>query len=69
MWEQAEILCEGTEERKESRIQTLIFQYETFKAKLDEDMAHIYDRFNKLINDLKSYGKIYESKELSKKFL
>lgn len=69
IWETIEILCEGTEEVKENQRQLLVSQYETFMSKQNESITEVFERFNKLINDLQMHGKQYETKEKNLKFL
>ena len=52
IWEIIEILCEGTTEVKDNQKQILVSQYESFMAKPNESIIEVFERFNKLINDL-----------------
>ena len=38
-------------------------------AKSNESITEVFERFNKLINDLQLHGKYYETKEVNLKFL
>ena len=69
IWEKIEILCEGTEEVRSNQRQILVSQYETFMAKPKESITDVFERFNKLINDLQLHGKYYEAHEINLKFL
>ena len=69
MWDTLIILFEGTYEVKRNRRSLLIQQYEMFTSKSGESISEIYDRFNCLINDLKSHGTEYENEDVLLKFL
>ena len=69
IWEKIEILCEGTEEVRSNQRRILISQYEGFMAKPKESIIDVFERFNKLINDLQLHDKYYEAKEVNLKFL
>ena len=47
----------------------LISQYEGFIAKPKESIIDVFERFNKLINDLQLHDKYYEAEEVNLKFL
>ncbi|KAL8118766.1 hypothetical protein AgCh_016318 [Apium graveolens] len=65
IWEKIEILCEGTEEVRSNQRRILISQYEGFMAKPKESITDVFERFNKLINDLQLHDKYYEAEEWS----
>ncbi|XP_074348999.1 uncharacterized protein LOC141688727 [Apium graveolens] len=69
IWEKIEILCEGTEEVRSNQRRILISQYESFMAKHKEGITEIFERFNKLINDLQLHDKLYEVEEVNLRFL
>ncbi|KAL8134684.1 hypothetical protein AgCh_009639 [Apium graveolens] len=48
---------------------TIISQYEGFMAKPKESITDVFERFNKLINDLQLHEKYYEAEEVNLKFL
>ena len=52
IWEKTEILCEGTEEVRSNQRRILVSQYEGFMAKPKEGTTEVFERFNKIINDL-----------------
>ena len=62
-------MCEGTNQVKESRIDMLVHSYELFKMNSDESISSMFTRFTKIINSLKSLGKIYTNSELVRKIL
>ncbi|KAL8126037.1 hypothetical protein AgCh_013361 [Apium graveolens] len=69
IWEKIEILCEGTEEVRSNQRRILISQYEGFMVKPKEGITDVFERFNKLINDLQLYDKFYDVEEVNLKFL
>ncbi|KAL8108664.1 hypothetical protein AgCh_024938 [Apium graveolens] len=69
IWENIEILCEGTEEVRSNQRRILISQYEGFMAKPNEGITDVFERFNKLINDLQLHDKFYDVEEVNLKFL
>ena len=69
IWETIEIINEGTEEVRENKLEILTSQYEHFKSNPSEGITEVFERYNKLINDLNLNGKHYTIKEINKKFL
>ncbi|KAL8097520.1 hypothetical protein AgCh_030590 [Apium graveolens] len=69
IWEKIEILCEGIEEVRSNQRRILILQYEGFMAKPKESIIDVFERFDKLINDLQLHDKYYEAEEVNLKFL
>ena len=69
MWDTIELLMEGTTEVKENRLDILTSQYEAFKSLPGENISQVFERYNKLLNDLNLHGKIYSSRELNRKFM
>ena len=68
MWETIEIVNEGTEEVRENKMEILVSEYEHFKSKPGEGITEVFERYNRLINDLNIHGKYYTLKEINKKF-
>jgi len=50
MWDTLEILHEGTDDVKQSKINTLVQQYELFRMEDGESISSIQMRFNHIIN-------------------
>ncbi|KAL8154998.1 hypothetical protein AgCh_000387 [Apium graveolens] len=69
IWKGIEILCEGTEEVRSNQRRILISQYEGFMAKPKESINDVFERFNKLKNDLQLHEKYYEAEEVNLNFL
>lgn len=69
MWDKLEVTYEGTSKEKETRINLLIHDYEFFQMKERESIEEIFARFNKIIGDLKVFGRHYSRDEQFQKFL
>ncbi|KAK1360632.1 hypothetical protein POM88_045106 [Heracleum sosnowskyi] len=69
IWDTIEIINEGTEEVREKKMEILTSSYEHFKSNPGEGISDVFERYNKLINDLNLHGKHYTIKEINKKFL
>ena len=69
VWDIVHIICEGTEQVRENKMQLLIQQYEHFYFNQSETLRDTYSRFQKLLNTLKLYGKVYSIKDANIKFL
>ncbi|KAK2967005.1 hypothetical protein RJ640_003361 [Escallonia rubra] len=69
MWRLLEVTHEDTNQVKETKINTLVQQYEAFKMKEHESINEMYSRFTLIINGLKLLGKIYPEKEVVRKVL
>ncbi|CAL5438164.1 unnamed protein product [Camellia sinensis] len=69
IWDKLEIIHEGTNHVKESKISMLIHDYELFKMKSHESISEMFYRFTSIINVLKSLGKIYTNTEMVRKIL
>ena len=60
---------EGTEDVKENRLDILTTQYEAFKSLPGESITSVFERLNKLLNELSLHGKRYAQKEINRKFM
>ena len=69
MWDTIKLLMEGTSEVKENRSEILTSQYEAFKSLPGESITQVFERYNKLMNDLNLHGKVYTSREVNRKFM
>ena len=69
IWDTLEVQCQGTREIKKNRIAILIQEYEYFKAKSDESLTDMYDRFLTLLNKLALVGHIYINEDSNTKFV
>ncbi|KAL5550641.1 hypothetical protein UlMin_000817 [Ulmus minor] len=69
IWYTLEVVHEGTNQVKESKISMLVHKYELFQMKHDESSTQMYTRFTDIINDLSSLGKEYSMSEKVRKIL
>nr|XP_016471667.1 PREDICTED: uncharacterized protein LOC107793756 [Nicotiana tabacum] len=69
MWDKLEVTYERTSKVKETRINLLVHDYELFQMKDGESIEEMYARFNKIIGDLKAFGRPYSSGEQVQKIL
>ncbi|KAL9261054.1 Retrovirus-related Pol polyprotein from transposon TNT 1-94-like protein [Drosera capensis] len=68
-WEALMLRNEGTNEIRENKKDVLIQQYELVSMRSDVDLTTFFERFNILINNLKTLGKTFENKEVNLKFV
>ena len=59
IWDTIEVINEGTKEVRENSIEIMTSQYEHFKSLPDEGISEVFERYNKLINDLNLHEKYY----------
>ena len=64
MWDTIGMIMEGTEEVRENRLDILTSQYEAFKSLPGESVTQVFERFNRLINELNIQGKKYPLREI-----
>ncbi|XP_074376921.1 uncharacterized protein LOC141718435 [Apium graveolens] len=64
-----ELLMEGTEDVREHRLDMLITQYEAFRSLPGEGVTSVYERLNRLLNEMSRHGKKYAQHEINRKFL
>ncbi|XP_009779465.2 uncharacterized protein LOC142175141 [Nicotiana tabacum] len=57
VWDKLEVTCDGTNKVKETRINLLIHDYELFQMKDRELVEEMFSPFNKIVRDLKSFGR------------
>ncbi|KAG8639484.1 hypothetical protein MANES_14G146816v8 [Manihot esculenta] len=69
IWDALVVTHEGTNQVKENKMESLIYQYELFKMKSDGTISQMYDRFIEIIGGMKSLGKTFTNEELVKKIL
>ena len=69
IWDTIRTLCERTEQVRENKIQLFVQQYEHFHFKAGESLNDTFSRFQKLLNALKLYGRVYQTKDTNLKFL
>ena len=69
MWEALETLHEGTDEVKQSKVNTLVQQYEFFCMKDGETICSMQMRFTHIVNKLQNLGKIISNQDCTNKIL
>ncbi|KAL8155337.1 hypothetical protein AgCh_000644 [Apium graveolens] len=69
VWDTVQVLCDGTKQVRENKIELLIQQYEHFNSEESESLTEIFNRFQKLLNALKLHGRVYQTKDSNLKFL
>ncbi|XP_075091499.1 uncharacterized protein LOC142171707 [Nicotiana tabacum] len=67
--DKVKVTYKGTGKVKDICINPLIRDYELFQMKDDESIEDMFDRFSKIVGDLKSFGRPYSSGEQIKKIL
>ena len=61
MRDKLEMTYEGTTKLKETRISSLVNEYELFKMTEDENVESIFSRFSKIVCELKSLEMVYSN--------
>src|SRR5947208_8629445 len=69
VWSTLDVICDGTESVRENKLQMLTQSYEWFLHKQGETFGDLFNRFNRLINDLKAHGKEFQRKDINNKFM
>ena len=69
IWRNLQITYQGTSQVKENKISLLVQKYKLFKMEEEEYIQNMFNRFNDIINGLKSLGKTYINQELVRKIL
>ncbi|KAF7833110.1 DUF4219 domain-containing protein/UBN2 domain-containing protein [Senna tora] len=64
MWDKLEVTHEGTSCKvKETKINMLVHDYELFMMKEDESIDDMFDRFSKIVGDLKALERPYSDRD------
>ena len=69
IWRLLEIIHEGNNQVKKSRINILVHDYELFSMKDFESIVEMFSRFMVVVNELESLGKTYIEVEKFMKIL
>jgi len=69
MWDALETLHKGTDEVKQSKINTLVQQYELFCMNDGETISSMQMRFTHIVNKLKNLGKTISNQDCTNKIL
>ena len=69
MWNKLVITYEGTTDIKDSRMDTLIQEYENFKLQEGENIIDMETRFTRIVDELSQLGKSYTRNEKNRRVL
>ncbi|KAL8093193.1 hypothetical protein AgCh_035182 [Apium graveolens] len=69
MWNKLVVTYEGTIDIKDSRMETLIQEYENFKLQERENIIDMETRFTRIIDELSQLGKNYTQNEKNRRVL
>ncbi|KAH9736367.1 hypothetical protein KPL71_018074 [Citrus sinensis] len=69
IWHKLEVLYEGTNQVKESKISRYTRQYELFQMEQNESVYYMYTRFTDIVNTLGAIGKTFSNSEKVKKII
>ena len=69
IWHTLEVIHEGTNQVKETKINHLIRSYEMFEMKDDESITSMYTRFTDIVNGLTSLDRPFKENELVNKIV
>ena len=69
IWERLCLTYEGTNEVKETRINTLLTEYELFRMLPNESITNMFTRFTKITTSLFSLGRFISGQENVRKIL
>ncbi|KAH9744285.1 hypothetical protein KPL70_003639 [Citrus sinensis] len=69
IWHKLEVVYEGTNQVKESKISRYTRQYELFQMEQNENVYSMYTRFTDIVNTLGALGKPFSNSEKVKKII
>ncbi|KAH9770963.1 hypothetical protein KPL71_012543 [Citrus sinensis] len=69
IWHKLEVVYEGTNQVKESKISRYTRQYELFRMEQNENVYSMYTRFTDIVNTLGALGKTFSNSEKVKKII
>ncbi|KAH9794680.1 hypothetical protein KPL71_004982 [Citrus sinensis] len=69
IWNKLEVVYEGTNQVKESKISRYTRQYELFQMEQNENVYSMYTRFMDIVNTLGALGKTFSNSEKVKKMI
>ena len=69
IWDKLEVVYEGTNQVKESKISRYTRQYELFKMEQNESVYSMYTRFTDIVNTLRALGKTFSNSKKVKKII
>ncbi|KAL4332798.1 hypothetical protein GQ457_07G012180 [Hibiscus cannabinus] len=68
-WDKLEVVHEGINEVKKTKISLLNLNYENFKMDPNEDIKAMFNRFSIIVNELKGFGEAIPEDKLVQKFI
>ncbi|KAL4347982.1 hypothetical protein GQ457_17G011470 [Hibiscus cannabinus] len=69
VWDKLEVIHEGTNDVKETKIGLLNLEYENFKIDPNEDNKSMVDRFSTIANQIKGFGEEIPKDKLHRKLI
>ncbi|KAK9015014.1 hypothetical protein V6N11_006144 [Hibiscus sabdariffa] len=69
VWDKVEVIHEGTNDVKETKIGLLNLEYENFKMDPNEDIKSMFDWFSTIVNQLKGFGEEIPEDKLIRKLI
>ncbi|KAK8663757.1 hypothetical protein V6N13_083562 [Hibiscus sabdariffa] len=69
VWDKLEVIHEGTNDVKETKIGLLNLEYKNFKMDPNEDIKSMFDRFSTIVNQLKGFGEEIPEDKLIRKLI
>ncbi|KAL4297106.1 hypothetical protein GQ457_12G013110 [Hibiscus cannabinus] len=69
VWDKLEVIHEGTNDVKETKISLLNLEYENFKIDPNEDIKSMFDQFSTIVNQLKGFGEDIPEDKLIRKLI
>ena len=69
IWDKLTMICEGTDQIRENKLNLAVQKFENFKMKDGETIDEMDARFTNIINELSTLGKDYSTGEIALKIL
>ncbi|KAL4384623.1 hypothetical protein GQ457_15G012770 [Hibiscus cannabinus] len=69
VWDNLEVIHEGTNDVKETKIGLLNLEYENFKMDPNDDIKSMFDWFSTIVNQLKGFGEEIPEDKLIRKLI
>ncbi|KAL4348021.1 hypothetical protein GQ457_17G009090 [Hibiscus cannabinus] len=69
VWDKLEVIREGTNDVKETKIGLLNLEYENFKMNSNEDIKSMFNQFSTIVNQLKGFGEEISEDKLVQKLI
>ena len=69
IWDTLEVIHEGTDQVKNTKVNMLVHTYEMFRMEPNESITDMYTRFTNIVNAMRSLGKVISNADLVNKIL